>query len=74
MTNVDIAPLAIDRAEELFGAEHVNVQMQSGSRANAAAMFALLDSHLGDITRHDLAGRSPILTMHPLYPTVDRQG
>jgi glycine hydroxymethyltransferase len=34
---VDIAEqLAIDRAKELFGAEHVNVQPHSGSQANMA--------------------------------------
>ncbi|MDA1278924.1 MAG: serine hydroxymethyltransferase [Chloroflexi bacterium] len=40
--NVDIAEnLAIDRAKELFGAEHANVQPHSGSQANMAAFFAL---------------------------------
>ncbi len=41
--NVDVAEtLAIDRAKELFGAEHVNVQPHSGSQANMAAYFAAL--------------------------------
>ncbi|HJM64134.1 MAG: ribose 5-phosphate isomerase B [Roseibacillus sp.] len=41
--NVDAAEqLAIDRARELFGAEHVNVQPHSGSQANAAVYFAFL--------------------------------
>ena len=41
---VDISEqLAIDRAKELFGAEHANVQPHSGAQANAAAYFALLD-------------------------------
>jgi len=41
--NVDtIEALAIARAKELFGAEHVNVQPLSGSPANAAVYFALL--------------------------------
>jgi glycine hydroxymethyltransferase len=35
--------LARDRAKELFGAEHVNVQPHSGSQANAAAYMTLLD-------------------------------
>ena len=35
--------LAIDRCKALFGAEHVNVQPHSGSSANLAALFALLD-------------------------------
>jgi glycine hydroxymethyltransferase len=34
--------LAIERAKELFGAEHVNVQPYSGSPANTAIYFALL--------------------------------
>jgi len=33
--------LAIDRAKELFGAEHANVQPHSGSQANMAAYFAV---------------------------------
>ena len=41
--NVDIIEqLAIDRAKELFSAEHVNVQPHSGSQANAAVYFAFL--------------------------------
>jgi glycine hydroxymethyltransferase len=35
--------LARDRAKELFGAEHVNVQPHSGSQANAAAYMTLLN-------------------------------
>ena len=38
----DIEQLAIDRAKQLFGAEHANVQPYSGSPANMAAYFALL--------------------------------
>ena len=38
---VDVAEqLAIDRARQLFGAEHVNVQAHSGSQANMAVYFA----------------------------------
>jgi len=41
---VDIAEnLAIDRAKELFGAEHVNVQPHSGANANMAAYLALMN-------------------------------
>ncbi|HUR86204.1 MAG TPA: serine hydroxymethyltransferase [Solirubrobacteraceae bacterium] len=41
---VDVAEtLAIERAKELFGAEHVNVQPHAGAQANSAAMMALLD-------------------------------
>jgi len=44
---VDMAEdLAIERAKKLFGAEHVNVQPYSGSPANQAVFFALLN--LGD--------------------------
>ena len=41
---VDMAEqLAIDRALELFGAQHANVQPHSGAQANMAAYFALLE-------------------------------
>src|SRR5437660_8862498 len=41
--HVDVAEqLAIDRARELFGAEHANVQPSAGAQANAAAYHALL--------------------------------
>jgi len=41
--HVDVAEqLAIDRAKRLFGADYANVQPHSGSQANAAVYFALL--------------------------------
>ncbi|MCR5489425.1 MAG: serine hydroxymethyltransferase [Saccharofermentans sp.] len=41
---VDIVEqLAIDRAKQLFGAEHVNVQPHSGAQANTAVYFAVLE-------------------------------
>ena len=41
---VDVAEdLARDRARQLFGAEHVNVQPHSGAQANMAAYFSFLD-------------------------------
>ena len=41
---VDIAEqLAIDRAKQLFGADHVNVQPHSGAQANTAVYFAVLE-------------------------------
>jgi len=41
---VDIAErLAIERAKKLFGADYANVQPHSGSQANAAVFFALLN-------------------------------
>lgn len=38
----EIENLAIERAKELFGAEHANVQPHSGSQANTAVYLALL--------------------------------
>lgn len=41
---VDVAEtLAIERAKQLFGAEHVNVQPHSGAQANMAAYFSVLE-------------------------------
>jgi glycine hydroxymethyltransferase len=41
---VDVSEqLAIDRAKELFGAEHANVQPHSGAQANTAVYHALLE-------------------------------
>ena len=37
-----VEQLAIDRARELFGAEHANVQPHSGAQANAAVYLAFL--------------------------------
>ncbi|MCS7275441.1 MAG: serine hydroxymethyltransferase [Dehalococcoidia bacterium] len=42
----EIESLAIRRAKELFGAEHVNVQPHSGADANLAAYLAMME--LGD--------------------------
>ena len=38
-----VEQLAIDRCKAVFGAEHANVQPHSGSSANLAALFALLE-------------------------------
>src|SRR5215212_6058083 len=38
-----VEQLAIDRAKEIFGADHANVQPHSGSQANEAAYAALLE-------------------------------
>ena len=54
--NVDVAEqLAIDRVKKLFGADYANVQPHSGSQANAAVYFALLqpgDTVLGMSLAH----------------------
>ena len=63
---VDIAEeLAIARARELFGAEHVNVQPHSGSQANMAVYMTLLqpgDTVLGP----NLAHGGHLTAGHPL--------
>ncbi|MFH1800547.1 MAG: serine hydroxymethyltransferase [Candidatus Omnitrophota bacterium] len=42
--NMDVVEqLAIDRAKQLFGAEHANVQPHSGTSANIAVFMALLE-------------------------------
>ena len=42
--HVDVAEqLAIDRAKQIFGADHVNVQPHAGAQANTAAYMALLE-------------------------------
>ncbi|NOX21167.1 MAG: serine hydroxymethyltransferase [Nitrospirae bacterium] len=50
-----VETLAIERAKELFGAEHVNVQPHSGSQANMAVFFVVLkpgDTVLGMSLSH----------------------
>src|SRR5271170_686515 len=66
---VDVAEqLAIDRSKQLFGAEHVNVQPHSGSQANMAVYFSVLQqgdriltmdlSHGGHLTHGNKANFS----------------
>ncbi len=38
-----VESLAIERAEEIFGADHVNVQPHSGTQANMAVYFSVLE-------------------------------
>jgi glycine hydroxymethyltransferase len=67
--NVDVVEqLAIDRAKQLFGAEHVNVQPHSGSQANMVVYFSVLQpgdriltmdlSHGGHLTHGNKANFS----------------
>ena len=64
--NVDIVEnLAIERAKQLFGAEHVNVQPLSGAPANIAAYFAVLEP--GDtILGMDLSHGGHLTHGHPV--------
>jgi glycine hydroxymethyltransferase len=56
--------LAIKRAKQLFGAEHVNVQAHSGTQANMAVYFTALN--LGDtILAMDLAAGGHLTHGHP---------
>jgi len=74
--HVDVVEdLAIQRAKELFGAEHVNVQPHSGSQANMAVYFSILepgDTYLGMSLSHGghLSMGSPVNFSGKLYNVV----
>ncbi|MBU1912396.1 MAG: serine hydroxymethyltransferase [Candidatus Omnitrophica bacterium] len=66
----EVESLAIERAKKIFGAEHANVQPHSGSQANMAVYFALLEpgdtvlamdlacgGHLTHGLKHNFSGR-----------------
>jgi glycine hydroxymethyltransferase len=70
-----IEQLAIDRAKELFGAEHANVQPHSGAQANYAAMASFLkpgDTFLGmDLSNGGhLTHGSPVNFSGMLYKAI----
>ena len=60
----DVEALAIKRAKELFGAEHVNVQAHSGTQANMAVYFAAL-RFKDTVLAMDLASGGHLTHGHP---------
>lgn len=80
---IDVAEsLAIQRAKELFGVDHANVQPHSGAQANMAAYFATIqpgDTVMGLSLDHGghLTHGSPVNFSNKLYEfvpyTVDRE-
>lgn len=75
--HVDVVEnVARDRAKEIFGAEHVNVQPHSGAQANMAVYFTILepgDTVLGMNLSHGghLTHGSPVNFSGVLYNFVD---
>ncbi|MEP6925408.1 MAG: serine hydroxymethyltransferase [Pyrinomonadaceae bacterium] len=63
---VDVAEnLAIDRAKQLFGADHANVQPHSGAQANMSVLLAALE-HGDQILGMNLAHGGHLTHGHPL--------
>ena len=82
---VDVAEnLARDRAKQLFGADHVNVQPHSGAQANMAVYLAFLDpgdrilgmdlSHGGHLTHGSSVNASGILYRFSSYGVREEDG
>ena len=70
-----VETLAIERTKQLFGAEHVNVQPHSGTQANMAVYFSVLqpgDTILGMNLSHGghLSHGSPVSFSGRLYNVV----
>lgn len=84
--NVDVVEsLAIERAKKLFGAEHANVQAHSGSQANMAVYFSVLQpgdriltmdlSHGGHLThghRANFSGKLYEVHHYGVDPTTEQ--
>ena len=78
-----VEQLAIDRAKQLFGADHANVQPHSGATANAAVYLAFLKpgdtllgldlSHGGHLTHGSPVNSSGML-YRPVHYTVNDEG
>src|SRR5213595_146997 len=60
-----VEQLAIDRAKQLFGADHANVQPHSGSQANMAVLLAAL-VHDDQILGMNLSHGGHLTHGHPL--------
>ena len=78
-----VEQIAIDRAKELFGADHANVQPHSGAQANAAAFLAFLKPGETFLGMHlsnggHLTHGSPVnfsgLLYHPVSYKVNDEG
>src|SRR5215213_5499343 len=60
-----VEQLAIDRAKEIFGAEHANVQPHSGAQANMSVLLTALD-HGDQILGMNLSHGGHLTHGHPL--------
>jgi len=80
----DVEELAIERAKQIYGADHVNVQPHSGSQANMAAYFAIIKpgdtilslelSHGGHLTHgHPLSFSGALFNIVPYGVNKDTE-